>query len=336
MLKLTALTDNAIRVCVAALTLGACAGAPPSADQIAGRGGGSLTGVSGLNYVSIHQPGARPVYETGSRFDRAAAPAPEIVAAARISARADGRGSDIEVEGPEPLAAPLARTLADGLDAAARLGWPGIEDQIRLSVTLDPDSAGETRQRFRPAGPPWPMAFTLPVSRAGDPQARARAAGTIGHEAYHLMAAIHGGGRYDARYAARPDAGLILEETAAYLLSDCIQLALGEAADASAVPAATLDIVDEISGETHVRRAPFDAATLAPLLMALEAPHERGRFPAAIVYLGFYHTLFAAHCGGEARIEPGSPGAAALIETCRTTGLDAARIEARLQALAAG
>lgn len=293
-----------------------------------GAGGSDFSGLAGAYTVTIYRAGERPIYVTGSEF--AAAPLVETIqTGGPVSLSLETPIGEISVTAPEAVASDLSAALAQSMTfSGSILDVP--EHNFAINVSVAPPGPVRHFSRFASDGAPWPLDFMIPQNHVATPSDRARTAGMIAHEAFHLSNAIALRGRFSPRYQERPDAGWIYEETAALLLADCATLDIGFAVDLARTPAVTLDLVDERSENMIVARPPFETEVLRRLQSALATPHDRGAFPAAIVYIGFYRTLFERISDGADRIAPGTAAADRMIQFCAEVVPDAPALERAL------
>lgn len=293
-----------------------------------GAGGSDFSRLAGAYTVTIYRAGERPIYATGSEF----APAPLVEIDQTDTSESlsiESPIAEISVRAPEAVASDLAAAIAQSMTYSGSL-LDGLGEKFAINISIAPPGPVRHFSRFAPGGAPWPLDFTIPPNQVATPSDRARTAGMIAHEAFHLSNAIALRGRFSSRYQERPDAGWIYEETAALLLADCATLDIGFAVDLARTPAVTLDLVDERSGDMIVARPPFETEVLRKLRSALSAPHGRGAFPAAIIYIGFYQTLFERISDGAEMIEPGTAAADRMMQFCAEVVPDTSALERAL------
>ncbi|MEQ8435106.1 MAG: hypothetical protein RIA71_12790 [Oceanicaulis sp.] len=291
-------------------------------------GGSDFEGVAGAHYVTIYRSGPQPVYATGSSFG--AAEAPVHNASPTVRSVRDGGEGRVVVTGPETIAEPLASAVAEAMDTLPQ--WRGASDLLyALSITVADSGRVNAEERFTPDAPPWPLSFTTRLDQVDTAAERAQFAGTMTHEAFHLANAVALRGRSDPHFQDRPDLAWIYEETAALLIADCATLSVGQPVDLTTTPQVTLDVTSSTTGEKVAAEPPFEPRLINGLLTSLEQPHRRNSTPAAIIYIGFYRTIFEQVGGPGQAIEPESDAAGRLFEACETVGAEPAAVRDLLQ-----
>jgi hypothetical protein len=311
-----------------------CAGCATSVDpgSILTAGGAQISGNYALHYVSVSAQGPAVAYETGSPAGLATAFSGH--SSVQNVVERSQQNTVVRVIGPEIPATQVAESVSSGV-ARARRWYPAeFSDDLNLSIEFQTNGPVEFSQSFLFQSSPWPMAFQVGADQIENAYLRAKLAGSMAHEGYHLANAILNSGKYLGVFADRRDAGSIYEEVSAHLIGACTMISLGAAEDLSRTPTSTLDFIHPETGETRTVTAPLNRDQTSRLVAALEPPHERNSLPKAPLYLGFYRTLFHHYAEGADVIEPGTPAAERLLAACDRVGPDVTQVPVELLAMA--
>jgi len=291
------------------------------------------SGIS-LYYVDVYPLGPRIGYETGvilapssqldtefesHRFDTPVAQAKFI-----------SRFADVTVTGPSPYAAETAEIVGLAIDEAIQWFPDTFSDRFEIAVTLIPEGPARFVDRSFFARSPWPMAFQARYDQVVTAERRAMLANTIAHESYHLANSITRDGQLLDEFNYRPAAGRVYEETAALLIGSCVELKLGHVPSLRLNPTVSFQFTHPRTSETRAVSAPFPSDVTSFYVDALSQAHRREDLPNALLYLGFYRTLFSHYADGNEVIEPSTPSAERLVAACDRLGPDIRQVPAEL------
>lgn len=284
-----------------------------------------------LHYILVSPLGPGFFYQTGSEAPTRTSEG-LLETNPRIQAVSSESTTRVVGEGPSGAIEALVSDVAKGIATSARWLPESFNDGFDVTLQLEHDEAIDFRRRFIGARSPWPMAFAAHASRVRAPAGRVEFASKVSHEAYHLAQAVSRSGAYRPEFAARPDAGWIYEETAAHLVSACVQIELGQDVRLNRQPAIMIDLVDQETGGRRSVTTPLPPAVIAELVNALGSTREAGNYPRLAIMSAFYQTLIHRYSDGSATISPNTPAADRLLAACDRVGPDVTQAPVELLA----
>ena len=264
-----------------------------------------------LHYILVSPLGPGFFYQTGSEAPTRTSEG-LLETNPRIQAVSSESTTRVVGEGPSGAIEALVSDVAKGIATSARWLPESFNDGFEVTLQLEHDEAIDFRRRFIGARSPWPMAFAAHASRVRAPAGRVEFASKVSHEAYHLAQAVSRSGAYRPEFAARPDAGWIYEETAAHLVSACVQIELGQDVRLNRQPAIMIDLVDQETGG-HDRSPPLWPAVIAELVNGT----TRANYPRpAVIGLSIRQSsLSAAPCAERRSVLGSAPNTFSLFFT---------------------